>query len=229
MDCTITAHNSIIIDRMIQVIKTPTISIDTMHAVCIQVVSTDKTAILEFTLANCMFEDLALKNKHVSIPRQRFYMKKMKHLRITTNEYVMVFEYVFEGYVFRRSVFHACAQPFEIGSEPRMYATDLDPGMMKTMCKEIQNEKVEVRISNGMGEVSGNKSRVRFRLDCADEWKAKGIGRNLRNIFEISDLFCAMKMEYGPQSSSMKIVLVGDEIKASFFTAVCISSKADEF
>ncbi|TBU18175.1 hypothetical protein CWI42_090150 [Ordospora colligata] len=226
MDCTITARNSIIIDRMMQVIKAPTISINTMYTVCIQVVSTDKTAVLEFILGSSVFESLTLKNKHLSIPRQRFYMKKMKHLRITTNEYVMMFEYVFEGYVFRRSVFHAYAQPFEVGSEPRMYVIGLDPGMMKAMCKEIQNEKVEVRISNGMGEVRGSRTMVRFKMERTDEWKAKGIGKNLKSIFETSDLFHTMKMEYGPQSSSMKVVLVGDSVEASFFSALYTGSKS---
>ncbi|CAD26326.1 hypothetical protein [Encephalitozoon cuniculi GB-M1] len=219
MDCVMSSQNAFIVDRILQAVRTSAMLIDTTNEVAFQLIAADKTLILNLTLEKAFFTSLSLKNRLALIPRQKFYIKKMKLLRITTNEYVMVFEYVFDKYVLRRRVFYNQSQPFAIDFKIDL-SGEINPNVLRLALKEIGEEIVTLRVAKDVGEIRGEETRMRFAVELHGEFSVDVIGGNLRSIFEVSDLFIRMGISYGSSNLSINFVFVGSGTKASFFVAI---------
>lgn len=218
MDCVLSSQNASAVDRMLQAVRAPMVSIETRNRVLLQAVAADRTLVLDLTLEESFFRTITPKCMTVTIPRQRFYMKKMKLLRITTNEYVVVFEYVFDGYVLRRSVFYNSPPLFAVCFKADC-SGEVSLSTMGAASKEIGDGLIVLQVANGVGEIRGEGAWMRFPLGLDAEFSAEVMGSSLKGIFEVSDLFDQAIVIHGSSNSSINFVLTGQEARASFFLA----------
>lgn len=219
MNCTISPQNALIIDRLLKTIKTSMMSIDTTSKILFQLVSSDKTLVLDFNLEESFFNDLQLKKKLITIPKQKFYMKKMKSLRIIYAEYMLTFEYLFDEHIFRRNVFYISPSLFSMEFSPN-YSGEINPNSLTEILKEIYGQSITFKISNNTGEILTKGMNVKFPLKFNGEFSVSSISNNLKNIFSVSDLFLQTIINYESSNSPLNFIFIGTEIKALFFTAV---------
>lgn len=220
MDCTISPQNALMIDRLLRTVKTLTLSIDTTSKILFQLVSSDKTLALDLVFEDTFFSDLDLKRKAVTIRKHRFYMKKMKMLKITCTEYMFVFEYLFDTYVFRRNVFYSPPSLFAISFLPTC-TVDVSSPALTEILKEIGGGPVTLSVLDNIAEVSARGTSARFPLRQEGRFSVDLISENLKCMFDVSDLFVGLTVNYEAPGSPVNLIFSGIEIKASFFTAVC--------
>ncbi|ADM11949.2 uncharacterized protein Eint_080120 [Encephalitozoon intestinalis ATCC 50506] len=219
MDCMISPQNAFTIDRILQAVRTSTILIDTTKEITFQLVSSDKTLVLNLDLKETFFETLSSKNRLALIPRQKFYIKKMKLLKITTKEYIITFEYVFDKYILRRRVFYNPSSFFSVGFKTD-YSGEVSPSIMRLALKEISDQLVTLKIDNGRGEIYNEETKMGFPLEFSGEFSVDLVGGNLRSMLEVSDLFARTIVNYGASNPSINFIFLGNEIRASFFAAI---------
>lgn len=219
MDCTISPQNALAIDRILRVVKTHSISIDTTAKILFQLVSSDRTLVLNLSFEETFFSDLHLKKRLVTMPKQRFYMKKMKSLRIVCAEYTATFEYLFETHVLRRNVFYSTPSLFSV-SFSSVCSGEALPSVLADAFGEISGHSIAFTASGDLGEISTKGTSIRFPMKLTGEFSVNTVGGNLKSIFEASSLFLQAIVNYEAQNSPLNIILVGTELRASFFTAV---------
>ncbi|KAG5860440.1 hypothetical protein KMI_01g00740 [Encephalitozoon hellem] len=218
MDCVISSQNAFIVDRVLQAVGGSTILIDTTNEITFQMITPDRALVLNLSLEKSFFTSLSLKNGCALIPIQKFYIKKMKQLKITTNEYVVVFEYVFDKYALRRRVFHSQSALFTIDFKIDCTG-EINSNVMGLALKEIGDNLATLRVANNTGEICSEETRMRFPLAFHTDFCVEVIGGNLKSVFEVSDLFIKMLINYGSSNSSINFVLLGNGARASFFVA----------
>lgn len=218
MDCVISSQNAFMVDRILDTVGASMMLVDTTSGMAFHLVTHDRTLVLDLSLEESFFKSLSLKNRCILIPKQKFYIKKMKELKIVTNEYVMVFEYVFDKYTLRRRVFYSQSTRFAIDFKIDCTG-EINPSVMGLALKEIGGNLVTLRVINNTGEICSEETRMKFPLALPSDFSVEVIGGNLKSIFEVSDLFIRMIISYGPTNLSINFVLLGNGAKASFFTA----------
>ncbi|AFN83435.1 hypothetical protein EROM_080120 [Encephalitozoon romaleae SJ-2008] len=219
MDCVMSSQNAFTVDKILDAVGASTMLIDTTNGMVFHLVTHDRTLVLDFNLEESFFKSLSLKNKCILIPKQKFYIKKIKELKIITNEYVMVFEYVFDKYTLRRRVFYSQSTRFVIDFKIDCTG-EINSSAMGLALKEIGDHFATLRVINNTGEICSEGTIIKFPLTLPTDFSVKVIGGNLKSIFEVSDLFIKMIMSYGPTNLSINFVLLGNGTKASFFTAI---------
>lgn len=217
MDCTISSQNALLVDKLMKTINTSTMSIDTTNKILLQLVSSDKTIVLDIHLKEAFFDHLELKKRLVTIPKQKFHMKKMKLLKIVQKEYVLTFEYVFDKYIFKRNIFHNVPSLFKIGFIPR-YSGEINPVVLSEMSEEIDAGPTTFKASR-VGEIDTGRVSIKFPIEIDDEFSVDLVGGNLKNVFSVSDLFTQVVVNYEAPDSPLNFTFIGAEMKASFFMA----------
>lgn len=165
MDCVISPKNALVLDKLMKTIKTSDLRIDTTSRILLQMVSDDKTRCCNILLDEAFFVSVKVKKKLCLLNKPKFYIPKMKALRIFNYEDVMLFEYELEGCVFRHRLFgHECSI-YTLSFQPHQQAP-FDHTVFLEVLKQIKGGGVKVEFREGHALLTNEDNKIKFQ--CCD-------------------------------------------------------------
>jgi hypothetical protein len=219
MDCTLSAQNALVIDRILQCVKGTSISIDTTSRILLQAVSSDRTMVLDLVLEASFFSAFESHAVLLTIPKQRFHMRKMRHLRITKGEYLLTFEYVFDKHTFRRKVFLIAPHLYSVEHRPS-FSSLVDASVLVEAFKELRGASATFTADDGTARLRSGGTEIAFAFRFGTALNISLIVPNLRDILNVHGLFVECRMCYESPGSPLNFIFHSPEYRASFFTAV---------
>ncbi|KAF9762222.1 hypothetical protein NGRA_2162 [Nosema granulosis] len=218
MDCIISPKNALILDKLMKTIKSNDLVIDTTSRILFQMVSDDKTKCCNLVFEDSFFISIKAKKKLMQISKPKFFIKKMKVLRMFTYDNVMVFEYEFEDYTYRHRFFIYETSIYHLVFNSSQ-SSPFDHNVLLEVLKQVHKE-VRMEIKDGFAYLTNEENVIKFK--CCD---LSDVGfdvclSSFKTILSTCKVFNEALLCWEGEDCPINLVFRSSNIQISYFLAV---------
>ncbi|EOB14931.1 hypothetical protein NBO_11g0004 [Nosema bombycis CQ1] len=219
MDCIISPKNALLLDKLMNSIKSNELIIDSNSKLLLQMVSDDKTKCCNISLDNDFFISVSLKNKLVVMNKPKFYMNKMKVLKIFTYDNMLVFDYEFEDYVYRHRFFAHKTNIFTINFTP-CKVTNVDINLFLEVLKQVKNGDSKFVFDEEFAYIQNGENTIKFKCSNFNNVSFELCPTIFRMILSSCKMFNEAILCWENKGCPINLIFRSANIQASYFCAV---------
>lgn len=219
MDCIITPKNAIILEKLMRTIKSNDLVVDTTNRILFQMVSEDRTKCCNVALEDDFFISVKPKRKLIQINKPKFFIKKMKVLRIFTYDNVMVFEYEFEDYTYRHRLFTYETSIYTLVFNS-VKTSIFNHQLFLEVLRQIKRGEVKVEFKEEFAHLTNEENTIKFKCCDLEDVSFELCLTSFRTILDVCKVFNESILCWEGDDCPINLIFRSSNIQVSYFLAV---------